>query len=203
MSYVVVKPPFNLRFTEMTPKELRGYAEWFHRVSPERIAGLESEVRSNPEFASWKADASPQSLEGLGAWFAGQVALRSKTPEEAAETRAIAPFPVEVSDRVLTDRTYSLAMDIGMYFGRVLANAVHGSRWEQSLKDKRSDDYGQLVLMGVGPVGLSPVQLVITFAFGLGRGTKTGAHLRHLYEVWLTMLTTGRPPSRTPTLRKE
>jgi hypothetical protein len=60
------------------------------------------------------ADRSPESLERLGDWFAGNVETRTKTGEEIEAIKAKLTFPIDVPGEQLTNRTFSLAMDIGL-----------------------------------------------------------------------------------------
>src|SRR5215469_2088930 len=129
--YITIQPPFTLKFSEMSKKELRAYFKWFQDVTPERIAQLASVVRSSPAFENWQPDFSPDSLNDLGEWFAGQIETRPRTKEEIDAFNEQAPFPIEISDSELTNRTFSLAVDIGMYLNQVFLKNHPLLRWEQ------------------------------------------------------------------------
>ncbi len=182
MGYEVLQPPFTLRFGEMSRKELEGYRAWFHEVMPARVAELTRAVKATPGFASWEPDRSVESLEPLGRWFEGRVRKREKTSEEIEETRARLVFPIEIQDWQLTDETFSLAMDIGMYFGSVIVETVRRTRWEQPLGNKKFVDYGQPVIAGFGQVTLNPVRVLVMTAYGIADGEP--AALRKLYHRW-------------------
>jgi len=185
MSYSTIQPPFTLEFGDISKEDLLAYAAWFHNASPGRIAELTKAVKSTSGYASWEPDATPESLEDLGRWFEGQVETRKKTAEEIAETRASLVFPIEIPTEGLTNRTFSLAMDIGMYFARVVLENLPGTRWDQPLRNKKFADYGQPVLMGFGTVPLNPVRVVVTTAYRICRHKP--AHLRELYDTWARM----------------
>jgi hypothetical protein len=187
MGYSIVQPPFTLRFREMSMAELRGYSEWFMNTLPERVTVLKAEVRRSPSHAVWVVDYSPESLEGLGDWFAGQVETRAKTQVEIDEVEAKLTFPIEVSGEPLTNRTLSLAMDIGMYFGQVIVNNLAATKWDQPLRNKKFADYGQPVIMGFGTVPLNPVRIVVMLAYGIARKKQGGRRLRELYDTWANM----------------
>jgi hypothetical protein len=122
MSYRTIQPPFTLKFRQMSKKELKEYFQWFQDVMPERLEELRKAVHTSPGFSGWRADYLPDSLDSLGDWFAVQVETRKRTEEELEEKRqdvAHAAHPVEIPDWELTNRTFSLAMDIARKMRRM------------------------------------------------------------------------------------
>jgi len=185
MAYAIIQPPFTLKFREMSESELRSYFEWFMKVMPERLTELKRAIRESPSHSSWAGDFSPKSLDELGTWFEGQVETRPKTQEEVEGVKAKLTFPIEVSGEQLTNRTFSLAMDIGMYFSQVILNNLDGTKWNQALKNEKFADYGQPVIMGFGTVPLNPVRILVSTAYGIAKGKE--ARLRELYDTWAKM----------------
>jgi hypothetical protein len=183
VSYRTIQPPFTLRFREMSKPDLRAYYEWFMQVRPERIAELEAVVREEPSHRGWAADGSRASLSALGQWFFDEVETRPRTPEEIKAIRSQSSYPIDIPANELTNRTFSLAMDIGMYIGKVVETNVAGVSWDQPLKDKKFVDYGQPVIVGLGPVPFNPVRVVITTAYGIANKQYTGEALVELYDV--------------------
>ena len=185
-TYGTIQPPFTLKFHEMSKKELRAYFKWFQEITPERIAELDSAVNSSPGFENWQPDLTPGSLDALGKWFATQIETRPRTPEEIAEFDAQSPYPIERSGVELTNRTFSLAVDIGMYAGQVFLKNHPSLKWDQPLGSKRDIDYGQPVLVGFhgGKVPFNPVGSVVTLAYSLRDKTRTGERLREIYDIW-------------------
>lgn len=150
MTYAVAQPPFTLKFREMSKDELEAYFAWFHEVTPQRVEELSKAVTGSHGFEDWAPDSSPNSLGALGRWFATQVELRARSAVEIGGLLRKAGPPFEVPPEDLTNRTFSLAMDIGMYFGQVILANVPGTEWAQPLKDKKHADYGQPVIRGFG-----------------------------------------------------
>jgi hypothetical protein len=185
MTYSILQPPFTLQFRDMSKKELAAYAAWFHGVTPDRISELAKAVHSSPGHEDWKPSATPESLDELGRWFEGQVETRRRAAEEVAATRAKLAFPIDVPGEQLTDRTFSLAIDLGMYFAQVILNNLPGTRWDQPFGSKKFADYGQPVIMGFGAVPLNPVRVMVTTAYGIAG--KKPARLRELYDTWARM----------------
>lgn len=187
MTYTTIQPPFTLKFRQMSKPELKSYYSWFMQALPERISGLEAEVRESPAHRSWRADFSPGSLTGLGAWFASKVEARARTQEEVDEVKSRLVFPIDVPGEELTDQSFSLAVDVGMYFSQVIIQNVPGTTWDQPLKNEKYADYGQPVIMGFGTVPLNPVRIVVTLAYALVSGEQSGDRLKALYETWAKM----------------
>ena len=148
-----------------------------------RQAQLVGAVRDTLGWESWKAEMTPESLGGLGDWFEGQVEMRKKDPGELRETREKLSFPIDIPGEELTNRTFSLAIDIGMYFSQVVLKNLPGTRWEHPLGDKKFVDYGQPVIVGFGTVSLNPVRVMVTTAYRIAGGEH--AELRKLYSCLL------------------
>ncbi|MFC3653315.1 hypothetical protein ACFONN_17270 [Dyella humi] len=172
----------------MSKRELADYQEWFLDILPERIRILEDTVRTTPGFERWRADETPDSLDTLGEWLPTQVETRARTSEELAQVREqMQPqfrdiLPVQAWE--LTNRTYSLAMDGGMYLGQVMLR-THPERlqWGQDLRDRRNVDYGQVVIVGTGVVPMNTVGFLVGIAQNFVR--KTGKRdLRAMYDIW-------------------
>jgi hypothetical protein len=184
MTYATIQPPFTLKFREMPKKELTDYFAWFRNIQPQRLDELANAVKQTPGFEAWKADFTPASLDRMGEWFAEQIKTRLRTEEEILQIRDQSSIPIEIPGEELTNRTFSLAMDIGMYFSQVLLKNHPTLQWEQQFGNKKDADYGQPVLVGFGPVAFNPVRLMVTLAYGVVSKKKTGKSLRELYDIW-------------------
>lgn len=184
MTYRTIQPPVTLEFRTMPKDELRAYYRWFLEHTPERVAELRKAVNETAGYESWRADGTPASLDVLGTWFVAEVETRDRTEKELDEIKADLPYPIAVSPSELTNRTFSLAMDIGMYLSQVLMKNVPGLRWEHPLGSPKFVDYGQPVVRGSGRVPLNPVALMVTLAYGIARKKQIGQRLRELYDIW-------------------
>ena len=190
MSYSTIQPPFTLKFREMSKKELKEYFEWFQGILPQRLDELARAVKETPSFEDWKPDFTPVSLDLLGNWFVTQVETRLRTQDEIQEIESRSANPIEVPDEELTNRTFSIAMDIGMYLSKVFLTNHPSLRWDQTFGNKKSIDYGQPVLTGFGVAEFNPVHMMVTLAYGLASKKKTGSRLRELYDIWSKMIRT-------------
>ena len=182
--YSIIQPPFELKFRELPRKDLVAYRDWFHRVMPERLAELTKAVKSSPGFEDWKPNLTPASLGPLGEWFFRDVETRKRTETELREIQDRLTFPIEVPGEELTNRTFSLAMDIGMYLGQVVLESVPGTRWDQPLKNPRFADHGQPVIVGAGKLSLNPVRIAVTLAYAFAAKEQSGDQLRAAYDIW-------------------
>lgn len=185
--YAIIHPPSAKPFHEMSRQELKKYFQWFFEVLPLRIAGLASVVRQSPGFETWDPDRKPDSLNALGEWFRINAATRPLTPEEVDDINKNLSFPIEFPKQELTNVTFSLAVDIGMYLSQVFLQECPFLRWEQPLDDKKFAYYGQPVLVGFGAIPLNPVHIAVTLAYGLVDGSRGGERLRELYDYWSKM----------------
>lgn len=174
-TYILIRPPFTLRFDEMSKEELINYNSWFHGIMQERTEVLTNAVRTTSGYEDWNASFSPDSLEYLGQWFEKQVSTRPKTQ---AEIQPIAPHETHELD----DRTFSICMDVGMYFAQVILRNLTGTTWAHPLKNKKFADYGQPVVMGFGTIPLNPIRVIVMTAYGIARGKP--ANLKSLYDTW-------------------
>lgn len=184
MLYEIIQPPSTLKFREMTKKELKAYFDWFQGVLQQRLDELKREVKRTPGFEVWEPDFTPASLLLLGDWFASQVDTRSRTRCEIEEIEACSFYPIGVPAEELTNRSFSLAMDVGMYLSQVFMRSNSNLRWEQPFSSKKFVDYGQPVLGGFGSAVFNPVRMLVTFAYGVVTKKKNGTGLRELYDIW-------------------
>jgi hypothetical protein len=148
------------------------------------VKELANAVTQTPGFETWNPDFTPASLGRLGEWFVGQVEIRSRTQDELQAIYDRLVFPMDIPNEELTNRTFSLAMDIGMYFSQVLIKNHPSLTWVQPLESKRFADYGQPSLAGFGSLTLNPVRIAVTLAYGLARKSKTGKRLQEIYDYW-------------------
>lgn len=151
MTYEIIQLPFEKNLRDMSKIELKQYFQWFVDIIPLRIGVLTEAVRETPGFGSWPADNTPSSLSQLGHWFASHVETRHLSEAELEEERAKQTFPIDVPEETPTHKTLSLAVDVGMYLGRVFLTNEPSVRWSQQISDKKFAYYGQPLLIGLVP----------------------------------------------------
>lgn len=168
----------------MTKDEVRQYFQWFMGIMPERLEILGQAVQGTPGYEYQVMDGSAQSLISLGEWFKCSVETRRRTTDELAKIRYRSKHPIGVGETELTNRSFSIAFDFGLYFAKVMVLAHPHLVWEQPLKDKRFIDYGQPVLAGLGPVPLNPVRVMINLAYGFASKSSTADRLAEIFDTW-------------------
>lgn len=188
MTYTIIQPPFTLKFREMSKKELKDYFEWFQSILPQRLDGLAKSVRQTPGFDTWQPDFTPASLDLLGSWFVTQVETRLRTQDELQELESRSTYPIEIPREELTNRSFSLAMDVGMYLSQVFLKNHPTLQWDQPFGNKKYVDYGQPVLTGFGAAPFNPVRMLVTFAYGAASKERTDKSLRDLYDIWSKLI---------------
>jgi hypothetical protein len=184
MKYVPVHFPFTSKVRDMSDLELHQYFAWFTRTVEERIQQLQEAVRQTDRFNGWHADRTRESLGTLGEWFASRVKTRRRTETELAALRSKISFPIELLESDLTDCTYSICVDVGMYFGIVLIANHLSLEWHQFTDDRKFIDFGQAVIIGFTNAPLNPVRIAIVLARSIVNERHTGARLQELYDTW-------------------
>ena len=174
-------------FSAMTPDQAQRFYDWFVGEIPSRVAELERAVRANPGLASWAADLTPGSLDSLGEWFARTVTTRPVFPGENGAIYQTGPEwfrSVKLEEWNLTDETFSLCYDIGMYLGRVMEENLPGVHWIRVTKPKNLMEYNMTALAGFAAPAVDTVGLAQSIAYGVARGKTGGARLREVYDIW-------------------
>lgn len=184
MSYQVIQPPFTLKFAEMTTKQLQDYFAWFQSILDERINQLTAYIREDPLTKDWEPNYSASSLGSLGEWFSKHVSTRDRTPDELDEIKARINPQIDVPDYNLTNESFSLGMDVGIYFGLTLMKNHPSLKWQQNLKNRRLADFGQPIISGFGVAPLNPVRVGVNFAYGFASRKNSAARVREVYDVW-------------------
>lgn len=189
--YKIIAPPFTLKFREMSKEALKAYYNWYIQQIPERISILSKTIQNTPGYRTWNPDYSPDSLDNLGSWFAEHVEIRERTKKEIGELKAKAPvnFPsIEYPNWDLTNRIFSLALDIGMYLSQVFLRNCPSLKWHQRLTGKTMIDYGRPALIGFGKMTFEPTHMVVVLAYSFAEKNKEGSSLREIFNTWKNMI---------------
>jgi hypothetical protein len=194
-SYEIIKPPFTLHLQEMNKREIGEYCTWYIEQIPVRIVILQQTVNHSHDYRDWEANYSPESLDSLGEWFVAQIESRDLDEGEIKDTLSNAPkwfSQIEYPKQKLTNRTFSIAFDVGMYISQVFIRNARSIKWKcMKTVSKNNIHYGQPVLEGFdGPKGnkglyFNPSYMIIVLANGIRFNEKTGKHLKILYDKWI------------------
>ncbi|MCU0497869.1 MAG: hypothetical protein MUF87_11000 [Anaerolineae bacterium] len=190
MDYQIIKPPSYKPFSNMTKLEADRYFSWYLSVINTRIEILEKLLQNDSDEVcrGWVANKSANSLSVLGKWLQQQVGFRKRTDEDIASFGAkLKPSlsNIWVSEVTLDERTFSLSIDIGMYFGETLRNNLKNIKWDVFLKNKKNVYYNHVVLTGfsLGYI-CNPTQIVVMFAYNLGWGKANTDELEIKFHNW-------------------
>lgn len=192
MEYEIIQPPSTLKFRAMSREEANNYYGWFMEQIPIRIRVLERAVQSTAGYEGWIADYTPGSLGRLGQWFYEHVETRKRTKkeEEAIYNKAPKWFGnVKIEDWELTNQTFSLSMDIGMYLSQVFERNSPGlMKWTMVERPKNDINYQQPVLVGTSKRAFNPVHMLVVCAYSLADDTRGPEELMELYSIWANLL---------------
>ncbi|MCK5125752.1 MAG: hypothetical protein KAR42_05810 [candidate division Zixibacteria bacterium] len=191
-NYSIIQPPFTLKFSTMTKQEVKDYCQWYMDQIPIRLEILFNTIHASRGFEEWKPDYTPDSLNMLGEWFASQVETREETQDEIRKMYEDSPDwfkSVEIETWQLTNRTFSLAFDIGMYVSQVFLKNHEKLKWKFITSgSKRYAEYGQPVIYPFGKRDFNPTGMMYTQAYGLADETYNGGTLRKTYDIWCKMI---------------
>jgi hypothetical protein len=199
MDYTPSEIPFSPPLHYLPRQEARAFFKWYVSQIPERMAALEHAVRSDaaPEYRTWQADRSPDSLEVLGRWFAEHIRM-VPVPEADKPARLEAlrqearrqNLPekhwgiLEVSPYEFDRQSCSLIIDVGMYLGEVLRQNCPNATWHLLVGGKNNVYYQKPVIKGPGRLVCEPKNLVHVMALKLVEKRTPPSDLRALFDIW-------------------
>ena len=191
-TYQIIIPLFIPDYKNDTKKKLKEFCDWYIDIIPERLEILINTVKTDENYQGWNPDFSPDSLELLGKWFAENIAVRKKSKNELEEFYSNSPEwakYIEIPDWDLSNKTYSLGIDIGMYISQVFIKNHPEIKWYYYLKGRKDDiNYGKPVLEGFGKKYFNPMRMIRVLAYGLADKTENEKSLRKLYNIWIKFI---------------
>jgi len=189
MPYSIVHVPYPHELKAMSADELQAFMRSFLDAIPQRISQLAEAVREPKAYGRWKADFRPSSLGALGNWFAANALIEPRAWEEKKNSQERGrPMIEDLSHHTLTERTRSIAFDVGIYVGQIFMKKDASLQWGQLLDDKNRVMYGLPVLTKSGRVVVDPISEVTALALALALNLQEGTALWALYDRTL-----GRP----------
>lgn len=169
--YPLVKiPVFAIKdIYTFSKEEAKEYFKWFKSVKNERLQILESEVQKM--YPEWKADYTRNSLIKLYEWFESRIKYREMNEEEKEEIeKQISNTPlfvgiIEIPETTFTDETVSICFDIGVYWGELVIDNFHGTKWIQKNNSSNYIDYAQpLIAAKNSKVPINPRRILESMA---------------------------------------
>ncbi|MBB3109104.1 hypothetical protein FHS18_001156 [Paenibacillus phyllosphaerae] len=187
--YKMIETHFEfVSFVFMTKRQANQYFDWFQEQIPLRIKTLIDFYAASKDNRIEDLDLSPESLIKLWSWFSSQVELSSNKSTEFEEE--INSFPkwllYEVSQgNKFSEKTSSILIDIGMYFGTVLINNAQPLKWGVIYSPKDFVEVKQPVITGFkSDLVLNPIRIAdVCTRRGLRQGHSNNS-LYDTYKVW-------------------
>ena len=182
--------PFNRAPHELSTVEAKQYFNWFMDQMPFRLQILKDMVASTipePLFSSL----SEQAFYEMGVWLDKHLDMRELSPEEIEQNLVIFPQWIHSSlpKMVLSERSISLCMDIGIYFGKMMIHNHPTLFWDYVRKPKSDANFQKTVISGFPKkMNLNPVQIVYVIANKKMNGVSTMDEFTTTYNVWSSMV---------------
>jgi hypothetical protein len=153
---------------------------------------LQEYLNATPGYEDWKLGYATETVRALERWMIDHVELRNKTPEEIEQYSTSIPERfkghVPVDEKLLTDKTESLAVDMSMYFGEYMRHEDPRLQWVLLEKGKRSVDYQNPVIIGTGLREQNPRWLMRIFAYKISDHSNEPDFLINLKDTWMPEL---------------
>jgi hypothetical protein len=181
-------PPFALDTLQMNRKETQQYFDWFLLHIPTRIEQLKQVVRR--EGIEINQDYTEEALFQLGTWFDYHVKKRSLTSKELEQITSKTPtwFHNSMPRDVITEKTISMCIDLGIYFGETLRHTHSSLHWDIVHKPKSDADYHQPILLPFrNRMQLNPVRILTVIANKVAGGETAAAEIPRIFGVWREM----------------
>jgi len=188
--YQLFVPPLSMDFQVMKPKQAQEYLDWFICQIPIRIEQLNN---LTADLYKVNLNSTPASLLELDKWFSAQVEMRAKTEAELAEDKASLPswLHADITDEIFTQRTFSICVDIAIYFAEVLRRQNLSLHWDFVRKPKIDADFHQPVLISLsGKMHLNPIRIVTVIALKTESGNRQEHELMDMFHWWDNILRT-------------
>jgi len=185
MNYGIIDNlPIDYQFSTKSKKELELYGEWFYKNKDKRIYELFKAVSSTVGFESWISDFTSNSLKELGTWLKQNVEIEKIPDDDYKKKRAEISDYMELKDWDLTNKTRSLLVDIGIYFGEVFIHTYSQLNWEQYFSTRKKDnDQGHMVIKTSNNI-LNPIWITYIIGLGLADNIKDRFCLINSFETW-------------------
>lgn len=179
-------PNFPGVYDSFTPQMARENYAHFMQDMPDRLAQLRIAMNATGG-ADIVLDYSDASLADVGGWFTHRVALRTLTSEEKSRGLVGMPewfIPLQ-SDTDLTELSYSLSVDFGIYFGECMRHAHPQLRWELLKRPKSNVDINQPVLVPFrATMHLNPIRVALVLARKAIEGISARQEIIEAKQIW-------------------
>ena len=126
---------------------IKPYEDWFLENKDYRIKTLENYIRTFAGFENLQMDFSINSLAEIEKWLETSIKSEVMPEEEYRQLRSAYPPEINIEKWDLTDLSYSILYDVGVYFGESIIHQFPNLKWMQYLStSKLNVDIGHMVI---------------------------------------------------------
>ncbi|HBO34961.1 MAG TPA: hypothetical protein DD636_09585 [Anaerolineaceae bacterium] len=177
---------------QYSSQDAKKWFEYYISKIPERLQVLHEHINATPGYETWKLGFESSTVNAIEQWFIEHVEMRDKTKEEIERDRDRIPdklknaVPVETT--TLSNKTYSLIVDLSMYYGEYLRHEDPRLKWVLRKKGKREFFYQNPVIVGTGLLALDPRHIMTVIAFKISDNEYKAGGLIELKDRWIRNL---------------
>lgn len=163
---------------------IKPYEDWFFENKDHRIKTIEKYIRTFAGFESLQMDFSINSLSEIGKWLETSIKSEQMPEEEYRRLRSAYPPEIDIEKWDLTDLSYSILYDVGVYFGESIIHQFPNLKWMQYISaSKLNVDVGHMVMQTkYKNCPMNPIWLIRILGFKLIDKKKDGNLLIELFN---------------------
>ena len=163
---------------------IKPYEDWFLENKDYRIKTLERYIRTFAGFESLQMDFSINSLSEIGKWLEISIKSEQMPEEEYERLRRLYPPEIDIEKWDLTDLSYSILYDVGVYFGESIIHHFPNLKWMQDISDSKLNvGVGHMVIQTkYKNCPMNPIWLVRILGYKLIEKKKDGNLLIELFN---------------------
>ena len=163
---------------------IKPYKQWFFDNLENRINNLEKYIRTFVGFNNFQLDYSPKTLTELEVWLETSIKSEMMPEDEYTQLRNLFPMEIDIEKWTLTELSYSILYDVGMYFGEIMIHNYPNLKWTQYISTSKINvDVGHMVIQTkYKNCPMNPIWLVRIIGYKLIENKKEDRLLVRLFE---------------------
>lgn len=172
-------------FKQVKNKDIiKTYEIWFFENKDYRIKTLENYIRTFAGFESLQMDFSINSLSEIEKWLETNIKTEPISEDEFERLRSIYPPEIGIEKWDLTDVSYSILYDVGVYFGELVIHHFPNLKWMQYISaSKLNVNLGHMVIQTkYKNCPMNPIWLIRILGFKLIEKKGNGNLLIELFN---------------------
>lgn len=190
MDYPIMEPPIEFdSFEKMTKKEAQLHFDWYIEELPKRLELLKMAYIETASGDEEDFDLTPHSLIRMWKWFLLRIETVPKSADEYDEEMANIPewlhkFFIGNTEKPSIE-TICVAMDVAIYFSKVLISNHDHLSWTFRTKPKKVENLNRPVIIGFSNnLTLDPREILYNLTLRSLTEEKDDKALFNLYNAW-------------------